>query len=117
MKTIMPTLMVLVIFAALLVCGSGCEEPTQTNDRQTRLIANENLQLTKQLTKCNEKIKQLSDALEKCKAEYESHKIRATDLNGELMDILSAANTKVATLTVENERLKAKIAESGSDSK
>lgn len=86
---------------------AGCQEQNAisidpTNTRQARLVAAENINLQKQIAKCESEIEKQKSLLEKCELEAEKERQRGDKLT----EFLFQENIK---LTEENKKLKAMI--------
>ena len=86
---------------------AGCQEQNTisidpTNVRQARLVAAENINLQKQIAKCESEIEKQKSLLEKCELKAEEEKQRGDKLT----EFLFQENIK---LTKENKKLKAMI--------
>lgn len=95
-------LLMIMCFSIFGILFSGCRESDSTNDRQARLIGNQNLELKK-------KIEQQKNLLDKCQKENEDlrSKIDKTSLN--FMKILTETHQENAKLKAENAELKEKV--------
>jgi len=95
------------IFAVTLVFITGCQEQNKvsidpSNMKQVRLVAAENMEMKKQLAKCEKEIKKQKSLVEKCKIERKKEQ----ETGNKLTEHLFLENIK---LTEENKKLKAQI--------
>lgn len=100
--------MSLLFFFAFL---AGCEEQEQVGTRRLRLLADENHRLKQELAERDNRIKEKNKLL----AELEKKKTVAVEETDKMimsmMDMMQDFEEKSASLTKENEQLKAKINE------
>jgi len=106
------TIKIICLAIAGVVFIAGCEEESQIDTRRSRLIANENTQLKKDLESRQKEIEKHKVLLEQCeqakKVITEQSAKNISDLfDGVLGDVLEESQR----LSEENERLKVEIAE------
>jgi len=113
----MRKLIILAIIAVIVPClvfVTGCEEQQPIKDKRVRLVANQNLELKKQLLEKDAEIERQKGLVADCQNAKEEQKL-AHDRSAEgmlnIMKSISQQATQVEQLTAENEQLKAKIAE------
>jgi hypothetical protein len=110
MKKVTPILIVLTVFLLVFVLNSGCEEvQNQPDVRKSKLIADENLRLTKELQQLNRQLDEEIKMLEGCRQEQVMFEKELDDVTTLLMRELNECREKSLQLQEENEKLKAKI--------
>lgn len=92
---------------------SGCEEEAADTAtmRRARLVADENIQLKKQLADKDKEIERHKQLLEECKQEMAKAQEDAGNTMLQMLQRLAETSKDVETLTEENTRLKEKLAE------
>ncbi|MBN1457408.1 MAG: hypothetical protein JW912_06125 [Sedimentisphaerales bacterium] len=108
---------ILAIIAVILpsfVLVTGCEEQQSTiKDKRVRLIANQNLELKKQLQEKDREIDRQKELVADCQAAKEQQKQtydRSTEGLFQIVRSVSQQTEQIKQLTDENEQLKAEIA-------
>jgi len=106
----------LLLTAVLLGAGavfSGCEE--QASDpstmRRARLVADENIELKKQLAERDKEIERQKQLVDDCKQEMAKAQEEAGSTMLQMLQQLAESGKEVETLTEENTKLKERIAE------
>jgi len=103
--------MTIVVLTALLgtLVLAGCRESDATQIRKARLVANENIQLKKQLAEKDAQIQDLKKQIEKIEAE----KAQADEEFGfttiKTLQMVAETEERNQALTEENEKLKEEI--------
>jgi len=94
-------------FGTLLL--AGCQKSDASQIRKARVVANENLQLKKQLTEKEIQIQDLKKQIE----EIEAEKVKADEQFGsttiKTLQMMAEVENRNQTLTAENEKLKEEI--------
>ncbi len=92
---------------------AGCEEESQIDTRKSRLVANENTQLKKDLDRCQEKIEKHKELVEKCLQEKKALEEKMK-IEGDIEELAENALKDfegIVRLREENERFKVEVAE------
>jgi len=103
--------MTIVVLTAVLgtLLLAGCQESDATQIRKARLVANENLQLKKQLAEKDTQIQDLKKQIE----EIEAEKAKADEEFGsttiKTLQMVAETESRNQALTDENEKLKEEI--------
>ena len=96
----------------LLLTAGGCQEQSNSSLlRQAKLIADENLQLKKELEACQADTQDQRRRADQAVEKAEQAKRQAGDNNIKLLGALAKESTKVKELTAEVQRLQAQIKE------
>ena len=108
-------ILAIVVILPCFVLVTGCEEQQSTiKDKRVRLVANQNLELKKQLQEKDKEIERQKGLVADCQAEKEkqmqAHSRSAEGMFSIMKSVSEQAN-QIKQLTAENEQLKAKIAE------
>ncbi len=108
----------LFLVVSIVVVLAGCQQSEQKQDssisRRDRLVANENINLKNELTRCQKEIEKQQNLLQQCKQE----KAKIEQQDGETIEWLMNELPKdllkdVELLTKENEQLRAEIVRLG----
>lgn len=107
---------VCILAVSLIVIFAGCqqsqEKQTTGVSRKDRLVANENLDLKNEITRCQEEIEKQKNLVSQCEKEKEEMDRQANETMKWLMDELPKDLLDDASkLSEENANLTAKIAE------
>ncbi|MBN1817761.1 MAG: hypothetical protein JW828_10400 [Sedimentisphaerales bacterium] len=98
------------IMILLSVCGCQ-EKDNSAMIRQTKLVAEENIQLKQQLSDCQKEVEQQKRLVEKATVDNAEIAKQTGDNNIKLLQIVAQSGKQVEELTAENARLKARIQE------
>jgi len=104
-------LLFLGVSVGFFVFACGCEETGQAGDRQARLIANENLQLHKEIESLNDEVQNQKELLAKCEKEKAAIAAagRSRKFDEAVSEMLEKSSKKVGELIKENMELREKI--------
>ena len=127
MKRLLPKMVVMAVGIVALMLIAGCEEEQNSaGAKKSRLIANENMQLKKELEQHNKEIERQKELFAKCQQEKKALEEQSTKDIGQMMDSIvkdvSEENTKlrgdiknlkaqVSSLESQMAELKNKLAE------
>ena len=89
---------------------AGCQESDATQIRKARVIADENIQLKKQLAEKDARIQDLKKQIEKIETERAKAEEKFGDSTIKTLKMMMETDRKNQALTEENERLKKEIA-------
>lgn len=105
-------------FAIVLVTSltiafmAGCEQQNVSNAKQERLIADENMQLKKQLEQKDTELQKQASLLEKCEKEKTFLKDRSREANRDLLEkVMGNISEREKVTRQENESLKLQVEE------
>ncbi len=108
MKRMVSKVLFLAIFGIAFV--AGCEDENQTDTKMSRLVANENIQLKKDLQNCQKEIEKQKKLLEQCEQMNDSLQEEATKEMTDFLDsMVKEAMEENERLQEENKKLKAEI--------
>ena len=98
-----------VVFLGFSLSISGCQEANKPDDRRSRLLADDNLQLKKQLELRNQEIKKQRGLLTECEKKAAAVKQISDEAATSMLDMLTDVTQKNENLTEENKQLKASV--------
>ena len=98
------SLLVAVSLAFLTGCGESAQE-----QRRTRLIANQNLELKNLVEVRDKQIKELTALLEDCRKERNDAISKSGETATELLNMIAATTAQLEQFRLENEQLKEQI--------
>lgn len=101
--------LVLSILASCLFPLIGCQEADSTQIRRARLIANENLQLKKDLKEKDQQIMELKQEIEKIETESAEKIEKAGETSIKSMRLLLESEKRAEELLIENRQLKEEL--------
>ena len=111
-KSVQTTIVLTIGIVLVVILTTGCEEQSLTSTRKSRLIADENKQLTEQLAQRNREIEKQKKLLEQC---LKGKKVLTEQLKekmGEMIrNALNNRDKETERLQEENKKLKAQIEE------
>ena len=99
------------VSAGLFVFACGCEESGQASNSQTRLIADENMQLHKEIESLNNEIQNQKELLATCEKQKDAIVAsgESRQFDKAVMEMFEKSSKKVTELTKENMELREKI--------
>lgn len=99
------------MFAALLGLSflAGCQESEASQIRRARIVANENIQLKKQLEEKDQEIEELKKEIERVELEAAEEVQQAGDTSIKSMRLLLESEKHNEALILENEKLKEQL--------
>ncbi len=102
---------VVILFISVLgvLLMSGCQESESTQIRRARLIANENIQLKKQLKEKDQQIEELKKQIEELIAKSEKEQEQFGNTTLQTLQMLGETENRNQALTLENEKLKEEL--------
>ena len=100
---------ILLVIASSLLFLMGCQKPDSTDIRRARLVANENLQLKKDLEEREHQIKELKQEIEKIETESAEKIERAGETSIKSMRLLLESEQRAEGLLIENRKLKEEL--------
>ena len=118
-KTAWKSLVISIGFAVVLI--AGCGEKEAPSVKQSRAIAAENIELQKQLDRCNARIENLKEQydkelekqrklLEKCQQERDQWKTKSQqNVRDQVKGVLDSVMTDNTRLREENAKLRAQV--------
>jgi flagellar basal body-associated protein FliL len=110
MRKVTLTAVALAAFLPVLVLSSGCEEELKQPDaRKSRLIADENIRLSKEIQQLNRQLDKKIKLLEECSRKQAEVRKESDELTTSLMQAFGECKQENLRLQKENEALKAKI--------
>ncbi len=110
-QAVLKTVFWAICISFFLIFTCGCEEELNPSEKKNRLIAAENIELQKQLTKKDIEIERLKSALEKFNAEAEEQKEQMNKEMESVGEYIMSVLTENIQLQEENEKLKKQIEE------
>ena len=106
MRQIVIALFILLLSLPLL---TGCQESRSGQIRRARLIADENLELKKELKQKDEQIADLKKQIEQIEAKIAEERKKFGDMTLKTLQILAESEKKNQALTAENQKLKEEL--------
>jgi len=103
------TIVLLCIAGITVLACTGCQESESIQIRRARVVANENIQLKKQLAEKDEQIEALKKDIEKIQLEAAQELENAGEANLKVLKLLLQSETANKALQTEIEKLKAEI--------
>ncbi len=100
---------VLAVCIVVIMLIAGCEEGNLSNAKKSGLIADENMQLKKDLEQCNREIEKQKELLAKCLQQKESSQEQMQKIIEDLSGDTLSDFEEIMKLREENEKLKAQI--------
>jgi cell division protein FtsB len=88
---------------------AGCQESDASQIRRARLVANENIQLKKQLQEKDQQIEELKKQIEQIETESAEAIEKSGEASGKTLRLLLESEKSNEALILENERLKEEI--------
>ncbi|MHC5199328.1 MAG: hypothetical protein ACYSO1_04335 [Planctomycetota bacterium] len=102
------TVLIVLLSVPLLI---GCQESRSGQIRRARLIADENLELKKELKQKDEQIADLKKQIEEIEAKIVEENKKFGDMTLKTLPFLAESEKKNQALTAENKKLKEELAE------
>ena len=93
----------------IVIACAGCRESQSNQIRKARVIANENLQLKKQLEEKDQQIESLKKEIEKIQTEFAQEIEKAGETSIKSMRLVLEVEKNNEALRLEVEKLKAEI--------
>ena len=107
-RTILLLALSAVISLTMVLAGCG-EQNLTAQQRKTKLLANDNLQLKNELKAKDKEIKAQMDLVKDCKKENARAQEASNDTMVKMLQILTDTNIELETLKAENSALKQKL--------
>ena len=92
-----------------ILWGTGCQESDATQIRRARLVANENLQLKKQLKEKDDQIENLKKEIEKIESEMAQKEEQSGETSLKTLQMLVESEKRAEELAIENRKLKEEL--------